>query len=137
MTNVTRNRWFPEVSTKCTFCEKEQETTLHILWECDTVGKFWKTLQRWLKHVFGINLNIDKNVIVLNNFSGTDKHLKNTILLLAKHFIYAAKCTGGAMTVKIFARRMYELYKTEEAIALQFENERLHKKKWKKVLNKF
>ena len=36
-------------SENCTFCQRETETLVHLLWECTKVQSFWISLSSWLQ----------------------------------------------------------------------------------------
>ena len=48
--NMTRNKWSPNTSPLCTFCKKTNETTVHLLIECEYVKKLWISLSRWIEY---------------------------------------------------------------------------------------
>ena len=133
ITNVIRHKWNPEVTPKC-YCEQAKETTLHLMLECTKVRKFWETLNRWLQNMCNLNIKMSPAIIILNNVRGLDNQLQNTIILLAKHYIYATKCMGKQLKASKFAMQLYNLYVTEKEIAWKNRRVTQCKKKWNKYI---
>ena len=50
-TNVSRNVYKSDISPVCTFCNRAQETVIHLLWECQKASHIWKTFVRWVTHL--------------------------------------------------------------------------------------
>ena len=42
----------------CSYCNQEAESITHLLFHCETVAKFWKTLKIWLERKSNINIQI-------------------------------------------------------------------------------
>ena len=91
-TNVLRNKWDKNVSELCALCGEFKETTVHILWNCTQVEKFWTSAVRWLAHICNIKIQLNLETIILNNYTGQYKEFINTYILVGKQHIYATKC---------------------------------------------
>ena len=51
-TNYVRSKWDRNVSPLCHFCERQPETIIHLLWECEIVNAFWQKILRWLRYIY-------------------------------------------------------------------------------------
>ena len=83
-------------SEKCTFCQRETETLVHLLWECPKIQSFWISLSLWLQSckiveketllelgtVSALGLNPDRSKYKLQI---------NFCCLLAKYYIWICK----------------------------------------------
>ena len=90
--NYNLNKWTILDSNKCLYCE-EIDTIEHRLYACEQSKLFWERLQTWMRDnlevsfpltvcevLFGINMNSDPNVKVIN-----------FIILLGKWYINNTK----------------------------------------------
>ena len=134
-TNVTINRWNKEIESNCSFCKKQRETVMHLLYECNEVTKLWRAMEKWFKKFLKIEINVTKEVVLLNNHRGKDAQLVNTCILIAKQRIYAAKCmTQKSPSFIEITTKIHELYKDEEFIAKKNKKVSKHKQKWNKYI---
>lgn len=116
ITNVRRNKFNVTISPLCSFCKNTPETIKHLFYDCILVKKFIYTLRHWLKFIVKIELPEDFTTIILNNSTGPDHALVDTLLLLMKQFIYAQKCLDNPLTVQRFIVHVVK-YKNIEQIA--------------------
>ena len=93
-TNIKRTKWDKNVTDKCTFCKRERETTLHVFVECELVKKLWKSLIKWVKYMYSLEISLTDQIIIFNDceVKGQKKKFINTLILIMKQFIYASKC---------------------------------------------
>ena len=70
VTNVNRNRWNNEISPKCYYCQKEKETTIHLIWECQKVNSFWQGVIKWIEYVLKIKCKWNLCTIIINKTQG-------------------------------------------------------------------
>ena len=91
VTNVMRNRWDRQNTEKCTFCKEKPETILHLLWDCTLVQDFWEKLRKWLKYICHLQPVINAKIVVINQ---SEDEFIDLVILIAKQYIYAAKCMG-------------------------------------------
>ena len=129
VTNVHRNAWNSEVSSQCSFCQNVKETVIHVLWECEKVQVFWKTIERWLDYKCNCKIKLDVQKIILNKTNGRGREFIDTLILSAKQHIYACKCLGETPTLLNYLTKLHELYRNE-IIANQYVTKKL-RKKWK------
>ena len=90
-TNKLLKRYNISVNARCTFCELQNETIEHILFECNVTRHFWFDFIQWWKQYSGetIILNL-KDVLFGYQYQKPPK-LLNNIILQAKKFIYKSK----------------------------------------------
>ena len=78
---VTKSSIFPNLlkikkvdNDRCSFCNQESETIIHVLFLCNIVKEFWVALQNWLRIQASIELELTaKNVLFF-------KHTKKWII---------------------------------------------------------
>ena len=105
-TNIKRNMWDKNVPSTCTFCKKFPEMVAHILAECEEVIQLWSCLTKMIKYYWKMELTFKPEVIILNNYTGKNKHLINHTIAIMKHYIYATKCLNNELK---FSEYMYKL----------------------------
>ena len=52
-------------SPLCTFCKKQEETILHLFYDCNEVLLLWQTLYQWISTKLNTQLRPEKNSILL------------------------------------------------------------------------
>ena len=115
-----RNRWNAEITDKSTFCKESKETVIHVLWECKYVENFWKKLAQWLSYVCKIeDPKFTLYNIIINKTNGKYKEFIDSVILIAKQYIYASKCKEESPTVIKYLTVSHNNYCTERAVATQ------------------
>ena len=136
MTNKTRNYWDKEVSPLCSFCKEQDETITHLMYDCKKTNVLWKALKKWIQYFFEIPIELPVDIVILNNYTGQQQQMINTIILVIKQYIYAAKCTGNDISFNMAMSKVHQLYLDETAIAQ--EQSKMHKnvQKWGEYVRK-
>ena len=130
-TNLLRHKWDKEISPLCYYCQIEDEMIIHLFVHCNVVKKkVWTPLTRWLHHHCFLNFEVNPYHILLLRYNDSCRDLVNTIILIAKQYIYATKCTAKILN---FKELMYKvnLYRTvEEVTAIKNNKYAYHELKW-------
>ena len=74
---------------------------------------------------------LDLRVVILNNYKGSQKDLINTIILIAKQYIYSCTCTEKRLEFTVLYKKILDTFYSELQIALERDNVKAHNKKWK------
>ena len=130
-TNVTRHRWNKSISAICTFCKIEYETTLHVMYHCTKVKPIWQALQRWFKYHFNMLVECSESLVILNNYKGQHAKLINTIILIAKQYIYAQKCANEQLNFAQITQKVHNMYLDEKFISKKKNAQHKNNVKWK------
>lgn len=69
-------------------------------------------------------------LIILNNQKGQNAQFVNTVILIAKQYIYATKCMDKKLKVIIFTTKLMQYEQIEKLYALKSKKLRKHEKKW-------
>ena len=114
-------------SPNCVFCEKKEETIVHLFCECEKVTPLWKYVTDSLARK-GNNIN-------LTNFEKlfgiiTDKFV-TYILLIVKYYIYICKFRGDTPNVESLKNFIKSQRETEYYMAKKRNKLALHFKKWR------
>jgi hypothetical protein len=97
--NIPYNRRLHKMGKKettiCEFCNKEEETIIHLYWECTEIKKLWNNIKTVYNNLTGENIEINKEICLL--FPSKTKYNKRTeslrvLFLLTKHYIHLTKC---------------------------------------------
>ena len=131
-TNIIRHKWHKEVSEACTFCKKQKETIIHLLYECDKVNKLWKALTKWCKYYLSIDIEFTMPVVIFN-YHGKNSSVVNLFIVVLKQYIYAAKCFKEKPIFTAFIAKLSYWYNVKKAIALEENKMEKHHRKWKNI----
>ena len=133
-TNVLRNKYTEETDNKCELCKTEVETVIHLLCECKKVQKMWNLLNQWCKYHYNIVISLTNEVILFNVYSGKEKKLINSLILLLKRYIYITKCKKENMSFIAYMKLVSYICNIESYIAKKNNKWKIHEKKWKPFL---
>ena len=115
-TNVIRNKWHPQVSQLCSFCQEQPEIVVHLLCQCSKIKPPWVKLSKWCKYYMNINIMFDNKLIILNNYIGLKENMVNTLIIMLKQFIYASKCLNEQPSFTGFISKLSYWYHVEKQI---------------------
>ena len=128
-TNRSVSKYKNEQSDLCHFCNIASESIQHLLWQCEIVNSFWKSLCNFInkrcKH--SLNIKIDEKLALFgfSDFIFTDR-VFDLILLLTKLFIYKCKAQDKTLNLKQLIQEIYKRYSVEKFIrknSIKFQNE--------------
>jgi len=104
-------------SDRCTFCKHDQETIVHLFWQCPIIRQFWTDVMMWLKshcaHMY--NLEFDEILIIFGKKQNviTDTVL-DLIILLGKFYIYRCRMEGIKPIISAFIVIIKQRYTVEK-----------------------
>lgn len=83
-------------SIMCSFCNIQFETLEHLFFFCNETRNLYIRLSEWIQQNTDIKIELTpSNYIFGINSSTLDNEALNTIILLAKRFIYIQRCNGS------------------------------------------
>ena len=133
-TNHLLNRMNILDSAKCSLCQLNDETIIHLFCDCPIVKTFWQELISLLNLFCPmLNLHLSKNDIIFGN-----KYLDNVVnktLILAKYYIFKTKETSQDLNVETYKRCLLKEYKTDEQIARENMKVKEFERYWKPLSN--
>ena len=132
-TNVKRHAWDRRITNLCSQCSCEKETVVHMLVTCEKIKPLWHNLKRLCEYYLKINLELDEQTIVLNNYKSEQKQIVNQMIIIMKYYIYASKCMEKEVNFQLFMTRLSDFYLTEKYEAKAHQIKKLNKK-WKNIL---
>ena len=104
-------------SPLCTFCQSEEETLIHLFWECETTQTFWLGVQGWLQTNFihCSNVVIPKEIVIL----GHGEHFMSDrvfdlMILIAKQHIFTCKMTNARPQLNVFVSMVKNRFLAEK-----------------------
>jgi len=114
----------------CTFCNKESETLRHLFSQCERIKPIWVQLQTLISDKVGIHVNLNENHILFGLDPEKSNHAPNTILLLAKFYIYKKRCQNSKPSFLQLKKEMENYHNLERYIYLKDSNIRQYNQKW-------
>ena len=92
-TNYTVSKYKANQDPGCSFCQNHTEQLSALVWSCPEVRGFWNMVENILKKYFP-HFNLGRKEAIFGDTNSKGDSVINTILLLAKQFIWREKfCT--------------------------------------------
>ena len=131
ITNTHLYKWGLKQSELCSFCTKERETILHLLVYCEETAKLWIQMERFMDNYSKDQINFSTETVIFNRLMDNPIHIKNTICLIIKQFIYKQWCLNESLNVKKCKQYIRNVENSEKYYATKNNNMHKHQKKWK------
>ena len=120
----------------CTFCHLENETIIHLLYECELVKKLWDEIQAWLAINASTDLKLSPSNIILGDFT-TPNILVNLITLLCKRYIFLCKSNNQLPVLSGLLGFLKFNYLVDKGICLKRSRIDSLFNRWEKLTNYF
>ena len=136
-TNKSVSNYKRDQTPLCTFCNKHNETILHLFWECQKVKCFLKSLEKVINNrcMHSFNFRFTKNLMIFGYcFDITTDSICDLIIPMAKYFIYRCKVQKLNLNIQLFKRELYNRYLVEK---IMNKNSVVFRNKWGPYLNIF
>ena len=136
-TNKSVSNFKREQTPLCTFCNKHDETILHLFWECQKVKVFLKSLENVINNrcMHSFNFRFTKSLMIFGYcFDITTDSICDLVILIAKYFIYRCKVQKLNLNIQLFKRELYNRYLVEKIVN---KNSVIFRNKWGPYLNIF
>ena len=96
-TNYTVSQYDKSVDPGCSLCSKSHiEKLSKLLWDCQAVQDFWQIITNILKFHFP-NFNLGVKEAIFGDITSEGSSVRNTILFLARQFIWRQKFTSKSL----------------------------------------
>ena len=133
-TNSSVAKWNKDISKECTLCNNYSETIIHLLVECEKVKTLWRNLEKWLKYFHKIEISLDKESILLNNYKDKHSTYVNLMILIMKRYIYVTRCEESDPKFNCFVQKIHEQYRIERIVANKKDMWQSFQKRWRLYL---
>lgn len=117
-------------SPRCLFCQDNYETLEHLFYQCPIVARFWQQLISWYEAMTDTEITINLENI---SFCNHELDLINTLILIAKQFIFARRANKREPNIYLFKERVMLIVKVERQNAFNTGKFKPFVKKWKKL----
>ena len=117
ITNCRMSKWSKNVSPLCTFCQKEDETVIHLLCLCPMVKKLWEALKRWLYYFCFLPFAQSDYEILFNQYKDSFPDMVNVIILITKQYIYAQRCLNNKLNFNSLLHKIVRYRNAEVKLA--------------------
>lgn len=71
---------FAAVDNKCEFCKIEEETIIHLFWECRYSVEFWKNIENYLNIQKKHEIKLEAKYVILN-YDNKNKTIHRIIII--------------------------------------------------------
>ena len=119
---------------RCTFCELELETILHLLWDCSVTKNVWLAIEEWLimKKIVPNDFKLTLKLVILGYAHSA---CVNNVLMTVKYYIYRCKCMNNTPNgVEAISTVVHYIAK-ERAAAKYSDTLTKFSQKWNKLAN--
>ena len=131
ITNIQLKKWGITDTNLCSFCNKYEETILHLFYQCEKVQEMWNEYKHYIFNEYRINPICSFENILSNHFCHPKKHVANAIGLYLKQYIYSKRCLKEDLVFRNFIYYLDSIRATEKYIAIKNGKARTHYIKWK------
>ena len=119
------------ISSKCSFCNSYDETTIHLLSGCVKTQALWLDLKSFFRNDFNLPLLTPQTAIF--GFDDIDEkifEISNHLLLIYKFNIYKSR-EKNALSVKTLLKDILKVKKNEKCLANSHKKVAKYNKKWR------
>ena len=130
-TNDYLHRIGISLTDKCTFCEQDTESLIHLFWGCELVQTFWQKIQHWLiqrqikPQDFSLTLPTCLGLV-----DSTEDILLHHALLIGRYHIYSSKLKKTLPNLQVFAQTVLKCQEIEKCYAYKTNTVKKYKSKW-------
>ena len=114
---------------KCTFCNKVNESIVHLFWECEYIVKYWNDFQCWVNNQLNTNISLKKEMILFGKYIGKD-YIFNNILLIMKFNIYRSRVNKEKPSFISGKKELHSFYKQEHFMYSANMKKNAFEKRW-------
>ena len=119
---------------KCPRCH-EIETIHHLLITCPSVQEFWKILSEHIKSKVNCTLKFTPFTIIFGyTLTESSQQPINTILLVAKKYIFDSSKKSEYLNLYVFTRYLQQIHSEQQLLSKLCNDEPQFKKRWQKWL---
>ena len=114
----------------CSFCGLNNETIIHLLWQCEHTKQFIIELSEWLKS-YDIKYTITEEFFMFGKQEEqTYPKAVKVIILYAKYYIYVTRCKQLPLFLNAYKKRLKFMYKVLQCIASKNNMFDMFQKEW-------
>ena len=109
-------KWWNILSSDlCTFCNLRQENVLHLLYECELVTTFWSQVELDVNQKCPLEDTMDwsHNNIIMNTVHPKPQHIVNTIVSIAKQYLYQCQCLKNPISTHTLVNMINKIHRYE------------------------
>ena len=121
-------------SVLCDFCSRQEETNIHLFWQCWYIQELWSQVQDILT---SNNIEIELSYFNVSFGVKFKNKLKNSvfnfIVLLVRYYIFSSKYKMQIPTINGFLRLLQQTREIEEQIAFAKDKLEIHQRKWQLI----
>ena len=119
-----------EANDKCSFCEDEPKTLIHLFLQCPLTKQFWQNVLNWINtHPDHENVELSENMLLgLANWKTV---ISNLLILIARYYIFLSKTRKEKPNLTAYKERVKYFYYIEKEISFQQGKRVEFLKKWR------
>lgn len=126
-------------SSLCTFCNLENESMIHSLWECNEIQTLLQQFESLLDVLF-IPFAYNKETFLFGIVEQKCSKVDNEILIIIKQYMYKTRCLYQSLSINALINNIKDNYNVQKYnISYQSENKikmfEMEWRKWKPLLD--
>ena len=131
-TNMQLQHWNIKPTAKCTFCETEDETVLHLFLFCLHVTRLWMEIENFIMEFSKYPIHFNTDTVLWNRLIHSPiGHVKNVICLITKHYIYKQRCLNKKPNVTECKQYVRTIENNEKYYTVKNNKLAIHRRKWR------
>ena len=135
MTNSKLVKMTIKTDPACEWCKAQDQTIIHLFWECPCVRPIWDKLGEWLSKKLQCDLVIEKELIFLHDIeAGNLTIIINLIILVVTRYIYVCHCIDKQPQFRQALNKIADIELLERCIAKKNNTLFKHNRKWRQLI---
>ena len=123
-------RWGIKENNLCSFCQKGEESIVHLFVECEEVRYLWHDVFLWLERTFSYTPTWDRESLLWNNPPNNEFPAVRFILLTTQQYVYRQRCRGESLLFHNLKAEIISLRNVEKYLAVKNDKLSVYEKKW-------
>ena len=129
-TNIQLVQYGHRNNDLCSFCNLNQETTIHLFLTCPYSDRIWKELYEFIARYSGTHITLKKSEIMLGLREKPFTCFYNTICTITKQYIYASRCKNTRPIFSVLIEKIKFEKHVEKLLAIKTNKFDKWQKKW-------
>ena len=119
----------------CYLCKTDEETLIHLYWECSVTKSFWQSVKEFFVSIHRIPASHVLDMYECLGFGGEeDDVLLNHCLLLARYYIHCCKFKNVSPCIGEYVQQLKFNFEIEKQVSMVTGSENKFQQRWCKIL---
>ena len=127
--------WQYNDTALCYLCKTDEETRIHLYWECSVTKTFWQSVKEFFVSIHLVPASHILDLCECLGFGGEDDDvLINHCLLLARYYFHCCKFKNVSPCIGEYVQRLKFNFEIEKQVSMVTGSENKFQQRWCKIL---